>query len=122
MTKAKLSKVENLTPLGAHDVARITGDWNGRPIEAFGWVSATEHYYPPESYCPGDGSHIIQSAQPDAKPFPIPEIKCYQLHLINGAVPRAMTNAEKLAYYQSLLDDVTAVPIDITPVEGTSLV
>lgn len=53
---------------------------NGRTLIAYGWRSAITNYYPPNQY-QANG------------------------HLIPGAVSRAMTPAERRAYFERLLNE-----------------
>lgn len=73
---AVVTKVEDVG--GDHVV--VTGTVDGVDVQAPGWVSAHEHHYGPEAY-------------DDAG------------QLVDGAVSRAMTTDEQMAYWQQLLID-----------------
>lgn len=70
----------------ATDVVTIRGELDGVAHVAYGWVSAMTNHYGPECYGP-DG------------------------HLLEDAVPRAMSETEKDAYWRVLL----AAALEPTP-------
>lgn len=96
------------------DVLDVSGTVDGAPVIAQGWVSATSNFYPPDDYCPGNGSHMLAPAGPNNDP---PEHRCDTLHLLDGSLPRAMTRDEKMAYCESLLaaaaPQTPPTPVDI---------
>lgn len=85
MATVIVTKVERMP---GTDVAIVTGTIDGVTAHARGWVSATANYYPPASYN-ADGT------------------------LKAGAVPRAMTNAEKLAYAKQVLQEQNQTNPDV---------
>ena len=85
-----MNTVTLVTAVPGTDVLSVQGvDGDGVDLQATGWQSAMTNYYPPEMY-DADGNFVP------------------------GAVPRAMTGTEQLAYCQSLLDalaPVTPAPV-----------
>jgi hypothetical protein len=72
------------------DVLRVTGQVDGEPVEARGWLSATTNHYPPTAYA-ADG------------------------HLKDGAKSQKMTEAQVRAYCRGLLLEAAAAQAEPTP-------
>jgi len=76
--------------------------------EAYGWVSATENHYDPDAYYAEGEQAAWDPENPD-------ELVDVGGHLKPDAKPRPMTKAERLAYYQRLLEEQN--PATTTPRE-----
>lgn len=72
--------------------ATLTNEQGVFPVRVSGWLSATTNYFPPDAY-----------GEPD---------EAGNAHRTDGATARAMTKAEKQAYYVALLDAAFPEAVD----------
>lgn len=92
-----------------------------KPVTAKGWLSAMEHYYPPESYCKNlPACQHEEEAQKPARterrrgkaPQPHEDRRTTDPnHLVDGAIARPMTAEERLAYCKALLEEQHPRPV-----------
>jgi hypothetical protein len=85
------------------DVLLVKGERDGEPIQAQGWVSAMANHFPPDAFCPGDGSHVLGKTAKSGK------VVCSDLHR-DDRDAREMTAKEKRAYCLSLLAEQNPPP------------
>lgn len=98
MSKYTVSRVVLL----ANDVLLVEGERDGVAVTARGWASATTNFYPPDTY--------RQVTAEEAKSM---GLAVGELYRVEGAQPRAMTEAEREAYAEALLAEQNPGPPEV---------
>lgn len=73
------------------DVLRVEGTLDGEAATAYGWVTATTNYYPPDAYA--DDGHLVDGAK--ARAMKKGELRDYCTRLLADAAPPAETPPER---------------------------